>query len=98
MENIMNKYETVILVSAIITDEQRNEVVSKIQKLISANGKLIETEEKGKRKMAYEVKKHTEAFYYVLNFESEADFIAELQRNYRIIDEIIKFIVVKQDE
>lgn len=94
----MNKYETVILVSAIITDEQRNEVVSKIQKLISANGKLIETEEKGKRKMAYEVKKHTEAFYYVLNFESEADFIAELQRNYRIIDEIIKFIVVKQDE
>lgn len=98
MENIMNKYETVILVSAIITDEQRNEVVSKIQKLISAKGKLIETEEKGKRKMAYEVKKHTEAFYYVLNFESEADFIAELQRNYRIIDEIIKFIVVKQDE
>ena len=94
----MNKYETVILVSAIITDEQRNEVVSKIQKLISAKGKLIETEEKGKRKMAYEVKKHTEAFYYVLNFESEADFIAELQRNYRIIDEIIKFIVVKQDE
>ena len=94
----MNKYETVILVSAIITDEQRNEVVSKIQKLISANGKLIETEEKGKRKMAYEVKKHNEAFYYVLNFESEPDFIAELQRNYRIIDEIIKFIVVKQDE
>ena len=47
--------------------------------------------------MAYEVRKHNEAYYYVIYFESEPDFIIELERNYRIIDEIIKFIVVKQD-
>lgn len=93
----MNNYESVILVSNKISDEQRKDVVNKIQKLISANGKLISTDEKGLRKMAYEVRKHNEAYYYVLYFESEPNFIVELERNYRIIDEIIKFIVVKQD-
>ena len=94
----MNKYETVILVSNQPTDEERKAVVEKITKLINTNGKVSMVDEIGLRKMAYEVKKHKEAFYYVIYFESEADFIAELQRNYRIIDEIIKFIVVKQDE
>ena len=93
----MNEYETVILISDKITDAQRTEIFEKIKKLIGTNGNLLSTEELGKKKMAYEVRKHTEAFYYVLNFESNASFIAELERNYRIIEEIIKFIVVKED-
>ena len=93
----MNEYETVILISDKITDAQRTEIFEKIKKLIATNGNLLSTEELGKKKMAYEVRKHTEAFYYVLNFESNASFIAELERNYRIIEEIIKFIVVKED-
>lgn len=93
----MNNYETVILVSNKITDEQRKSVVEKIQKLINTNGKISKVDEIGLRKMAYEVRKHNEAYYYVIYFESEPDFIIELERNYRIIDEIIKFIVVKQD-
>lgn len=94
----MNKYETVILVSNKITDKKRKNVVDKIKKLISANGKLSGIDENGLRKMAYEIRKHNEAYYYVLYFESEPSFIVELERNYRIIDEIIKFIVVKLDK
>lgn len=93
----MNNYETVILISNKIKDEERKSVVKKIEKLINANGKISKVDEIGLRKMAYEVRKHNEAFYYVIYFESEPSFIAELERNYRIIDEIIKFIVVKQD-
>lgn len=94
----MNKYETIILISNKITEEQKNSVINKITKLISENGKVTGTEDIGERKLAYEVKNHNKAFYYVINFESNTEFIAELERNYRIIDEIIKFIIVKHDE
>lgn len=93
----MNKYETVILISNQITKEQRNNVITKIKKIINENGEVTKTEDIGEKKLAYEVRKHTKAFYYVINFESKAEFIAELERNYRIIDEILKFIVVRQE-
>ena len=94
----MNKYETVILISNKITEEQRKDVINKIKKLISAHGKVIKTEEIGERKLAYEIRKNSKAFYYVINFESDAGFISELERNYRITDEIIKFIVIRQED
>lgn len=94
----MNNYETVILISNNIKDEERKSVVDKIINLINANGTITKVDEIGLRKLAYEVRNHNEAFYYVIYFESEPNFIAELERNYRIIDEILKFIVVKQDE
>ena len=93
----MNKYETVILISNKITDEQRENIVNKIKNLISSNGNVIETNDMGEKKLAYEVRKHTQAFYYIINFESNPEFIAELERIYRINDEILKFIVVRQD-
>ena len=94
----MNKYETVILISNKITDEQRENIVDKIKNLISSNGNVIETNDMGEKKLAYEVRKHTQAFYYIINFESNPEFIAELERIYRINDEILKFIVVRQDD
>ena len=94
----MNKYETVFLISNKITPEEREGVITKFKDLISKNGKITSTEDIGEKKLAYEVRKHTEAFYYIINFESNADFLAELERNYRITDEILKFIVVKLDE
>lgn len=93
----MNNYETVFLVSNKIKEDERNALVEKIAKLINEQGKVSKIDEIGLRKMAYEIRKHNEAYYYVVYFESEPSFISELERNYRIIDEIIKFIVVKQD-
>lgn len=94
----MNKYETVILISNQITAEQRTNVITRIKNLINKNGKITETKDIGERKLAYEIRKHARAFYYVINFESDASFISELERNYRIIDEILKFIVVRQED
>ena len=93
----MNSYETVILVTNTINDEQRKDVLEKIKKLISVNGTITSTEELGEKKLAYEVRKHAKAFYYVIKFQSKSSFIAELERVYRITDEISKFIVVKED-
>ena len=52
----------------------------------------------GKRKLAYEIEKNKEAFYVEFDFEAKPELIAELERNYRITDEVIKFITVRKDE
>ena len=51
----------------------------------------------GKKKLAYEIKKNTEATYMLFNFEAKPESIAELERNYRIMDDILKFIVVRKE-
>ena len=64
--------------------------------LINENGKVESVENMGKKKLAYEIKKFSEATYMLFNFESNPNSIAELERVYRITDDIIKFIVVKK--
>ena len=50
-----------------------------------------------KRKLAYEIKKQKEGFYIVFKFEAKPELISELERNYRITDEVMKFIVIKEE-
>ena len=94
----MNKYETVIIMSNEVSDEKRKEVLNKVKDQIIKNGKIDSVEELGERVLAYEIKKHKKAYYYVINFELQAEEIAELERLYRITDEILKFIVVRKEK
>lgn len=93
----MNKFETVFLIKDNITEEQRMAVINKIEKYIADNGKIEQTEDLGIRNLAYEIKKHKQAYYYIINFESEPSAISGLERLYRITDEVLKFITVKKD-
>lgn len=93
----MNKYESIIIVAPTIDEKQQKEIENKYSKLIKENGKLEEFKNLGKKRLAYEIKKNKEGLYMQINFKSEASFIAELERQYRIDDNIIKFIVVKED-
>lgn len=94
----MNKYESVILINQNITEDERKELISKFKNFLCNNGKVNKIEEIGLRKLAYEVQKQKEAYYVVYNFETSKENIAELERLYRITDEIIKFIVIRIDE
>lgn len=94
----MNKYETVILIKSDITEEKRNDVIDTIKKYLNENGKITKIDELGIRKLAYMVQKYKEAYYYVIEFNSNAENIAELERIYRITDEILKFIVVRKED
>ena len=94
----MNEYETIFLMSNKIKEEQRRNVIDKIKELISSNGQIDTTEDLGEKNLAYEVKKHKKAFYYIINFKSEPEFIDELKRNYRINDDILKFMIIKKNE
>ena len=94
----MNKYESVIIVAPTVDEKQQKEIENKYSKLIKENGKLVEFKSLGKKMLAYEIKKNKYGLYFQINFESEAAFITELERQYRIDDNIIKFIVVKEDK
>ena len=91
----MNKYESVIIVNPNVDEEGIKALEKKFTDIINNDGKLEKIDNLGKRKLAYEVKKNNEGIYLVLTFEANADLIEELQRNYRITDEVIKFIVIR---
>ena len=94
---IMNKYESVIIINPSLEEEGLKNLIQKFTNLINTDGKVESVEEMGKRKLAYEVKKNKEGYYVLFNFEAKPELIAELERNYRITDEVIKFIVVKKE-
>ena len=93
----MNKYETVFIMNSTITDEQKNSVINKIEKYISDNGEITKKENLGIRKLAYDIKKQNTGHYYVIEFLADSQTINELERLYRITDEIIKFIVIRNE-
>ena len=93
----MNKYESVIIVNPNVDEEGLKSLEDKFTGLINENGKVETVENMGKRKLAYEIKKFNEATYIIFNFESNPDSIKELERVYRITDEVIKFIVVRKE-
>ena len=94
----MNKYESVIIVNPNVDEEGIKALEKKFTDIINNDGKLEKIDNLGKRKLVYEVKKNNEGIYLVLTFEANADLIEELQRNYRITDEVIKFIVIRIEE
>ncbi|MCI9016977.1 MAG: 30S ribosomal protein S6 [Clostridia bacterium] len=94
----MNKYESVIIINPSIEEEGIKNLIKKFSDLINTEGKLETVEEMGKRKLAYEIKKNKEGYYILFNFEAKTTLITELERNYRISDEVIKFIVVRKED
>lgn len=92
----MNKYESVIIINPAIDEETIKSLIARFEALINNDGKVEKIDELGKKKLAYEIGKNKEGYYVVYDFEANPSLIAELERNYRITDEIIKFIVVKK--
>ena len=93
----MNKYESVVIINPNVEETALKALIEKFQTLINTDGKVEQINELGKKKLAYEVKKNKEGYYIVIYFEANPSLITELERNYRIIDEVIKFIVVKAE-
>lgn len=95
----MNKYELALVVSAKLDNDARAAVVEKAKGYISRHDGVVgETEEWGKRKLAYEIQKQTEAYYYFIQFEGESDCPNELEKRMRIMDDVLRYLVVRKDE
>lgn len=94
----MNKYESVLIINPTVDEEKLKELEKTYTDMINNEGKLEKVEELGKKKLAYKVKKNDEGIYVVFYFEAKPTLISELERNFRITDEIIKFLVIRVDE
>ena len=93
----MNKYESIIIIRPGVDEEGLKALENKFTGLINENGKVEDTKYMGLKKLAYEIKKNKEAHYVLFNFEAKPEFITELERVYRITDEVLKFIVVRNE-
>lgn len=95
----MNKYELALVVNAKVEDEVRNETVEKAKELITRfGGTVTNVDDWGKKRLAYEIQKMREGFYYFIQFDAEADCPAEIEKRVRIMDNVIRFLCVRQDE
>ena len=94
----MNKYESVIIINPSLEEQGMKDVITKFTDLISKDGKVENVEEVGKKKLAYEIKKNSEGYYVVITFEANPEFITELERIYRITDDIMKFITIRKED
>lgn len=95
----MKKYELALVVNAKIEDDARAAVVEKAKEYITrAGGTVTEVEDWGKKKLAYEIQKMNEGFYYFIQFDAEPDIPAEVEADVRIMDNVLRFLCVKKDE
>ncbi len=95
----MNKYELTVVVSAKIEDDERAAVIDKCKSYIDRfGGKVTNVEEAGKKRLAYEIQKQKEAFYYFVQFDAEASAPAEIEGRVRIMDNVLRFLIVRTDE
>jgi small subunit ribosomal protein S6 len=95
----MNKYELALIVNAKIEDEARLATVEKAKEYITrAGGTVTNVEDWGKKKLAYEIQKMSEGFYYFIQFDANSDAPAKLEQEVRIMDNVLRFLCVRQDE
>lgn len=95
----MNKYELCVVVSANVEDDERTATVDKCKALVERfGGTITNVDDWGKKKLAYEIQKMKEAFYYFIQFDAPATAPAEIESRVRIMDNVIRYLCVRQDE
>jgi small subunit ribosomal protein S6 len=95
---MMNKYESIFIVDTGLGEEAVKAAVEKIKALVEEHATLDSIDEWGIRKLAYEVRKQKEGYFTLINFSADPEFPKELERRYRITDEIIKYLIIKKDD
>ena len=94
----MNKYELALVLSPALDEEARNAEVEKVQALLERfDGKIEKVDEWGKRKLAYEIKKVNEGFFSFTTFEAPATAPAEIESRIRIMENVLRYLIVRKD-
>lgn len=92
---IMRKYELMFIVRSDIEQEAVDAVVEKFLNIIRDGGEIEKQEVIGKKRLAYEIDKHRDGIYVLVNFTAPAAVVAELDRVIKISDEVIRHLIVK---
>lgn len=92
-------YETMYILRPDIGDEAVDQAIEKYQSILRENGaEILETQHRGKRRLAYEIERQREGFYIQMNFRADGSQIAPMERAMRLSTEVIRYLTVKQEE
>ena len=96
---IMNKYETVFILTPVLSDAQMKEAVDKFKAILTQEGaEIINEENWGLKKLAYPIQKKSTGFYQLIEFKAEPSVIEKLEINYRRDERVIRFLTFKMDK
>ncbi|HMR46603.1 MAG TPA: 30S ribosomal protein S6 [Bacteroidia bacterium] len=94
-----NQYETVFILTPVLSNEQMNEAVDKFRKILTDNGAMIVHENNwGLRKLAYPIQKKNTGFYYLIEFKSSGELINKLELEYKRDERVMRFLTVALDK
>jgi small subunit ribosomal protein S6 len=94
----LNKYELAVVLNASIEDDARAAVLEKIKDMVTrVGGTISDVDEWGKKKLAYEIQKMSEGYYYFIHFEAQSSVPAEIESRIRIMDHVLRYLCVRQD-
>ena len=95
----MNKYELMFIVKTTMETENANKLADSYKKVITDDkGEIVSFKEMGQRKLAYEIKKQSNGFYYVIDFNASVSTVKELDRRLKLDENIIRHLIIKLDE
>ncbi len=95
----MNEYESIFVIRPSVSEEGINQLVEKVKNIVEKNGgNVLKTEQWGKRKLAYEIKKEKKGTYVLLQFKGNGQIVSDLERNYRLDDSIIKYLTIRSEQ
>ena len=95
----MRKYEVIFILRPDLDEEQNTEVIEKFKTLIESHGgEILKLDKWGKRKLAYEVKKFREGLYVLIQMKAESKVATELDRVFKITDEVLRHMIIREDE
>ncbi len=96
---MLKNYETVFIMTPVLSDEQAKETVSKYKKLLADNGcKIVHEDSWGLRKLQYPIQKKTTGFYHLIEFQGSGNVVAELEIAYKRDERLLRFLTIAMDK
>ena len=96
---MVNQYETVFIMTPVLSEEQMKEAVSKFHKLLAdKSAEVVYENNWGLRKLAYPIQKKSTGFYYLIEFKAEGDMVRDLEVVYKRDERVLRFLTVKLDK
>lgn len=96
---MLKDYETVFIMTPVLSEDQAKETVSKYKKMLTDNGcKIVHEDAWGLRKLQYPIQKKTTGFYHLIQFKAPTAFVAELEVAYKRDERLLRFLTVALDK
>ncbi len=95
----MNRYETVFILTPVLSEEQAKEAVAKYKEFLTGKGaKIVHEENWGLKKLAYPIQKKSTGFYNLIEFEAPGEMVNELEITYRRDERMLRFLTIRMEK